>query len=504
MGAGSAGCVLAARLSEDPAAKVLLLEAGPDYPDIRDLPLDLKLGQAEGDVIPGGHLWDLDARFARGRKPARLARGKVVGGSSAVNGQVFLRGIPEDFDSWAAMGATGLDFETLLPYFRRIESDLDFHDEWHGNSGPIPVRRYPPDEWLPPQAAFFEACVAAGFPTDEDANHPRHTGVAPIPFNNLAGVRQSVALTHLAPARERLNLTIAANTRVLRFRFTGRRVVAADVRDGYGERSIRAENFILAAGVIGSPQLLLLSGVGPGDDLTRLGIGVVSDLPGVGLNLRDHQVVDLTWVGSGEAWRPPPRAPLLQVALSYSSRSTVRNDMKLTVRSRSMDTGVGGAGDATLTMVPGVYSPAGAGKLSLITADPDEAPQIDFEFLSDGADATRLRDAVRLGLEISRHKAFAPWTTRRIGPSEADVSSDGSLDRWLRSAVRSSQHACGTCRIGSDGDPLAVVDPAGRVRGVDNLRVVDASIFPTSVRAHINATTIALAERMADLVRNPR
>jgi choline dehydrogenase len=495
---------VAARLSEDLAAQVLLIEAGPDYPRREDLPPELRHGQAEGDVIPGSHLWNLEASFGRERHPERLARGKVVGGSGAVNGQVFLRGIPDDFLSWVEAGAAGWSFEEVLPYFRLIESDLDFVDQWHGAGGPVPVRRYRKDEWLPPQEAFFEACRARGFAESADANNPASTGIAPIPFNNVGGVRLSAALTHLAPARDRPNLRVIAGAEAVRIRFQGSKAAGIDVVAGGESIAFDGEDVILAAGVIGTPKLLLLSGIGPAADLSRLGIEPVVDLPAVGQNLRDHQVVDLTWTSDENAWRPPPRAPLLQVVLTYSSGSGLRNDMKVTARSRSMAHRDDTNGPAMLAIVPGVYLPRSRGSLTLASADPAVQPVIKFDFLAEEADLARLREGVRLALELSTHSDLKEWTASRTTPCSGDLESNVSLDTWLRASVRSSQHACGTCRMGGDADPAAVVDPAGQVKGIENLRIVDASVFPDIVRAHINATTLAVAERMAELIRSRR
>jgi choline dehydrogenase len=480
---------------------VLLVEAGPDYAAVDDLPGELRFGQAEGDVIPQSHLWELNASFGRGRAMERLARGKVVGGSSAVNGQVFLRGVPDDFSVWAEAGAAGWTFADVLPYFRRLETDHDFHDEWHGGEGPVPVRRYTREEWLPPQAAFLDACVDGGFAFSSDANNPAAHGISPLPFNNLGGVRQSAALTHLAPARARPNLTVRASTHALRIRLHGRRAEGVEVWEDGRPAFYAAHEVVLAAGVVGSPQLLMLSGIGPAAVLTTVGIEPAVDLPGVGRNLRDHHVVDLVWHGDEQAWTPGPRAPLLQFALTYSSDSTRRNDMKVTARSRSMSAASGGSAPPLLTLVPGVYQPDGTGGMTLTSADPNVPPRIEFDFAAAESDLRRLRDGVRLGLELSRNDAFAPWTAQRMSPSDADIASDDALDAWIRSSVRSSQHPCGTCRMGATTDEGTVVDPSGRVLGVDGVRIVDASVFPHTVRAHINATVLAVAERMADLIR---
>lgn len=479
---------------------MLLVEAGPDYPDFDTLPPQLKLGQAEGDVIPGGHLWDLVARFSEQQAPAPLARGKVVGGSSAVNGQVFLRGLPEDFQAWEEAGAEGWGFDQLLPIFRRIESDADFDDHWHGGDGPIRVRRYPRADWLPPQQAFHNACLAAGFPAFADANRPDAAGVGPIPFNNVDGIRQSVALSHLAAARGRPNLTIRAGSLVHRLRIRGRRVTGVEVGSEGRLEVLEAAEYVLSAGVIGSPHLLMLSGVGPAEQLRRAGVSVQLARPGVGQNLIDHQVADLTWQARAGAWVPPPRGPLLQVVLSYTADSSqLRNDMKVTVRSRLMGAQPAGAG--VLAIVPGLYLPRSRGELRIVSSDAAVQPEIDFRFLAEEADRRRLREGVRLGRHLAEHPDLRPWTATALLPEARVQASDRVLDAWLARIVRSSQHACGTCRMGRESDPAAVVDPGGRVFGLDNLRVVDASVFPEPVRAHINATTVAVAERIVDLIR---
>lgn len=290
LGAGSAGCTIASRLSDDPNKSILLLEAGPDYPDFESYPDDLKFGYDQtASAIDAPHNWSFQGNTTDLQtEPMPVPRGRVVGGSSAINGQVLLRGIPEDYDGWAAKGNSDWGFTDVLPYLRKLETDTDIIDDFHGSEGPIPVRRFKQETWLPAQNAFFAAARSAGHPFDPDMNHPESGGVGPIPMNNPNGVRMSTALTFLAPCRNRLNLTIRPNAMIHRILFDGKKATGVQVESGDETFTVEGEQIILSSGAIASPQILMLSGVGPAERLQQLGIPVVHDVPGVGQNLRDH------------------------------------------------------------------------------------------------------------------------------------------------------------------------------------------------------------------------
>ena len=329
VGAGSAGCAVGSRLSEDPDRSVLLIEAGPDYPDFDHLPDDLKLGNNVWLSAYGPHNWGYVAHVTPQQPNLAIPRGKATGGSSAVNGQVLFRGIPEDYDSWADWGNDEWAFTKVLPYFRKMETDMDFSGDFHGTDGPVPVRRYKRDEWLPYAAAFEQACLTAGFPEDPDQNHPESTGVSPRARNTVDGVRISMALAYLDPARHRLNLSVKANVTARRILFDGNRAVAVEAESGDEIFTVEGDQIVLCSGAIASPQLLLISGVGPADQLRGLGIDVTHDLPGVGQNLQDHPSACVLFRATGE--RPDVQAPAIQAGLRYTAEgSNTRNDMQIT------------------------------------------------------------------------------------------------------------------------------------------------------------------------------
>ena len=508
VGAGAAGAILATRLTEDVNRSVLLLEAGPDFPDLDKVPDEIKYAygldrniwaRAFGKASRFG--WGYMARATDDAPHVFIPRGKIVGGSTAVNAQIFLRGVPEDYDSW---GMDGWSYDDLVPYFCKNETDPDFDDDYHGSDGPIRARRFTTEEWLPEQDAFFKACRSAEFPHCPDHNDPHSTGVGPLPLNNPRGIRQSTALCYLHQARERSNLTIQADSLVHHILFEGQRAVGIRVERGGEVEDVYAERIILSGGAIGSPHVLLRSGVGPADHLKDVGISVVHDLPGVGQNLRDHPQVRMVF-REHDAYLTDGTEPRLQVGLRYTaSGSHLRNDMFIHPGVSATKEGYDVSGDTKpfgFYIVAALYLAVGKGELKLASADPHVQPVLDFNFLTEAFDRERLRESVRIVVQLTNDGAFKDIIAERLDPTDADLATDEALDAWMQQGVATSHHVSSTCKMGPASDVMAVVDAHGKVYGLEGLFVADASVMPDCIRANTNVTSMVIGERIADFLK---
>jgi choline dehydrogenase len=487
VGGGAAGCVLAARLSEDPAIRVLLLEAGPDY-----VTLPVRLRDGQGPHI-SSHDWDLDSEPGPNGETFRLPRGKVIGGSSTTNGAFALRGSPRDFDEWSAAGNPGWAWAEVLDSFNAIEHDLDFGDEpYHGNQGPVPIRRYLGAERSDIAMAAQEAIEATGVPAIADHNAPGAVGVGPVPVNEIGGARLGAASTYLAAARGRPNLTVRGEALVDRvvILHSGR---AVGVRLVGGER-IDGDRIVLAAGAYHTPAILLRSGIGPADELAATGITAVLDLPGLGRNLVDHPAVSLDLGYTG----PPREVRRYQVAATAHSD---RTDASLTAPDLQLIVGGPFTDSGQFFVAAALLKPKSRGRVWLRSADPLEAPRIHLGYFTDPADLPRLADGVRRAWEVVRARELTKVSTGLTSAPEG--VDDEAVERFVRQRVWTYHHPVGTCAMGPDPEAGAVVDATGRVHGVADLWVADASIMPNIPAANTHLPTLMLAERIAGWLAHP-
>ena len=515
VGGGASGCVLASRLAANAHISVLLLEAGPDYPDPANLPDEIKFGHTRFAEAPdSAHNWALRGTITEEQGAIHVAQGKVIGGGSSINGQAMQRGFPEDFDSWAALGNAEWSYDKVLPYFRKSEHDLDVQDNYcHGSDGPMPVRRRQTGPLPAIQQAFHAACVEAGFGTTNDKNGLNPAGLGVSPSNNIDGVRMSTALTHLAPVRHHLNLTVRGGVFVRRIVFKDGKAVGLEAESGGKVFHIDADRVVLSAGAIRSPHLLMLSGIGAEDQLQQFGIPTVRHLPGVGQNLMNHASAQTSFkVKDGVSlaahsdaahfslhFTAPGSSALNDMVLRTTTMVDERQERVPGVRTKYLSGDVPPEQVARISCTLGL--PDGSGYVRLASADPSVQPSFNYRYLQHPNDIRRVREGVRLAVRLLKSGVYKDVADHRIHPTDAILANDDALDLWIRQTVGSARHVSGTCKMGPDADPTAVVDQYCKVRGVQGLWVADASVMPRIPRSGgAHATVIMIGERVVDWI----
>ena len=521
VGAGSAGCALAYRLSEA-GASVLVVEyggsdAGPliQMPGALSFPMNMKRYDWGYRSEPEPHL---------GGRRLACPRGKVIGGSSSINGMVYVRGHAKDFDTWESMGASGWSYADVLPYYKRMETwDSAGHGgdaSWRGSDGPLHVTRGKRDN--PLMQAFVQAGRQAGYQLTDDYNGQQQEGFGPMEHTIHKGARWSAAKAYLRPAlqRENCNLIRGLARKIV---FSGRRAVGVELLAGGGLKTVRAKKeVILASSSINSPKLLMLSGIGPAAHLTAHGIQIVADRPGVGQNLQDHLEVYIQMAASQPVslfkyWNLLGKARVgLQWALTrsgpgasnqFESAGFIRSAagveypdlqfhfLPIAVR---YDGQAASEGHGFQAHIGPMRSPS-RGAVTLRSAKPEDSPKITFNYMSTEKDWIDFRRGIRLTREIFAQEAFRPFVKHEIQPG-VELQTDAQIDGFIRAHAESAYHPCGTCKMGAVDDPLAVVDPQTNVIGVKGLRVVDSSIFPQITNGNLNGPSIMVGEKASDLI----